>query len=107
MKKVYFAKKEEMQANFRKIIADDPPMAKELEFYLFLTSLAGKETNTNHLILSLTIAIKLISRKYPVNISKHIDALVNDADTIRMAKQIMENVAIRMREKKNPGKLII
>lgn len=105
-KRVFFRKAAEMRSEFKKIINSDPPMAKELLFYEFLASFAGKETNAGHLVIVVTLALSNIGSGYPINLSRHIEALTDDIDTINKAKGILEGATMRLKEKNNTGLIV-
>jgi len=82
-------------------------MAKEEAFYADLASYAGKETNAKHLFFILALAMQFASGLYPINLSKHVEALVDDAETIREARQSLERISIRQKKENSPGRIIL
>lgn len=94
-KKVQILDAQKLQKRFKKITEDDKSMAEQLGFYEFLLSFANVQTNARHLVLILTLALEKVTGSYPVNLSNHVDALVDDPDTIKEARDILVNVAAR------------
>lgn len=92
-RKVFFFEKKKMLANFQRIIKEDPPMGTMTFFYDFLIRFAGQETDERNVILILIQAMPLVGL-YLANISKHVDAMVDDAQAVAKARQMLENIAV-------------
>lgn len=91
--KVFFFEREKMLAGFQRIIKEDPLMGKMKEFHAYLVRFAGKATYAEHACMILAMAHRL-ANGYPVDLGKHLEAMVDDAKTVEEAKKILENAAI-------------
>lgn len=106
-KRVFFVGAEKMRAGFSKIVEADPPLARNENFHLLLLNLAGQETNAQHLVLTLTMALVTEGGSgYPINLSRYIEVLTDDAETVASAKAILERVT-SLRSRKEVGPRII
>ncbi len=97
-RRVFILSSRKLRLGFNKIIDDDPPMAKEEGFYTYLLRHAGQETNPRHLIIILTLALRTLTTGYPVNLSKHAEAMIDDKTTIKVVRQHLVNIGMRHAE---------
>ncbi len=82
-----------MLENFQRIIIEDSLAGELRAFHDYLARFAGKATYAKHACMILAMTHRLAGG-HPVNLGKHLEAMIDDAETVKEAKQVLDNAII-------------
>jgi hypothetical protein len=98
--KIHFVDAEKMRQGLAKIVELDPSMADEEYFFDYLLSQAGLETNVMITVLAVTSSIGYIMKPVRISLYRITEALLDDEETIRLAKESLDRIALHMEKGK-------
>ena len=89
-----FKDMEKMRDGLSKLIEMNPSMASEKEFYELLLGLAGKQADKKQVVLVVIFAFGAITGESLLSFSEILEAILDDADLIKAAKESLEKISL-------------
>jgi hypothetical protein len=76
----------DLRARFGKLIEDDPTMAEQTTFFMYLLSLAGRRMDLRLVVTTLRGSTVYVTDRFRVDLNKIVDALIHDEKKAQMVK---------------------